>query len=165
MPLARYFLYVGSAPSEIAGRRPGKFSLDHSFTFIPTQKWPERIVYETSLQTAVSRADRKHRSQYRCPEIVASAPGREAFAQLQPSRQLSDAKSARTDAGNANAKIAKRRAAPPALLGSVASAVWAGLATAFGERLDESYNCCGLEGSSTFLDVLFTSGPSRRTSD
>jgi hypothetical protein len=49
------------------------------------------------------------------PEIVASTVEREAFAQLQPSSQLSDTRK-REPMLQAQRKIAKRRAAPPARL-------------------------------------------------
>jgi hypothetical protein len=73
------------------------------------------------------------------PEIVASATEREAFAQLQPSSQLPDAKKRELKAQRQH-KIAKRRAVPAALL--AARRNLAGLATAFGERLEPSYRPC-----------------------
>jgi hypothetical protein len=49
------------------------------------------------------------------PEIVASTAAREAFGQLQPSSQPSDAKKLEPKLQRRH-KIAKRRAAPPARL-------------------------------------------------
>ena len=79
------------------------------------QKWPERIVYDTSLPTVVPAQIANIEANVAAPEIVASATEREAFAQLQPSSQLSDAKK-REPKLQRQRKIAKRRAAPPALV-------------------------------------------------
>jgi len=77
------------------------------------QKWPERIVYDTSLP-AVVPAQTNVEPNVAAPAIVASATAREAFAQLQPSGQLSDVKKTETKL-HRQRKIAKRRAAPPLL--------------------------------------------------
>jgi hypothetical protein len=79
------------------------------------QKWPERIVYDTSLPTVVPAQRANIESNVASPENVASATEREAFAQLQPSSQLSDAKKSEPKVQRQH-KTAKRRAAPPALL-------------------------------------------------
>jgi hypothetical protein len=125
MPLARYFLYVGGAllallfisdpylpklpVADWGNSRPAIIHI-HS-----DQKWPERIVYDTSLPTAVPAQITNIEANVAPPEIVPSATEREAFAQLQPSSQLSDAKK-REPKLQHQRKIAKRRAAPPALL-------------------------------------------------
>ena len=125
MPLARYFLYVGGAllallfisdsylpklpAADQRNSRPVIIHIDSD------QKWPERIVYDTSLPTVVPPQIANIEANVAAPEIVASAKGREAFAQLQPSSQLSDAKK-REPKLQRQRKIAKRRAAPPALL-------------------------------------------------
>jgi hypothetical protein len=79
------------------------------------QKWPERIVYDTSLPTVVPAQIANIEANVAAPEIVASTTAREAFAQLQPTSQLSPAKKTEPKL-HRQRKIAKRRAAPPALL-------------------------------------------------
>ena len=125
MPLARYFLYVGGAllallfisdpylpklPAAEWGNSPPAIIHIHS-----DQKWPERIVYDTSLPTIVPAQIANIEAKVAAPEIVASTAAREAFAQLQPSSQLSDAKKSEPKLQRHH-KIAKRRAAPPARL-------------------------------------------------
>ena len=78
------------------------------------QKWPERIVYDTSVPTIIPAQSANIEANVAAPERVASATEREAFAQLRPSSQLSDAK--KQPKLQPQRKIAKRRAAPPALL-------------------------------------------------
>ena len=125
MPLARYFLYVGGAllallfvsdlylpklPAADWGNSRSAIIRIHS-----DQKWPERIVYDTSLPTVVPARIANIEANVTAPEIVAATTEREAFAQLQPSSQLSDAKK-REPKLSRQRKIAKRHAAPPALL-------------------------------------------------
>ncbi len=125
MPLARYFLYVGGAllallfisdpylpklPAADWGNSRSTIIHIHS-----DQKWPERIVYDTSLPTVVPAQIANIEANVAAPEIVASTTEREAFAQLQPSSQLSDAKKIEPKPQRHH-KIAKRRAAPPARL-------------------------------------------------
>ncbi len=126
MPLARYFLYVGGAllallfiwdpylpKLPVADRGNSRPAIIHIHS---DQKWPERIVYDTSLPTGVPAQIANIEANVAAPEIVASAATeREAFAQLQPSSQLTDAKK-REPKLQRQRKIAKRRAAPPALL-------------------------------------------------
>ena len=125
MPLARYFLYVGGALLALlfisdpylpklpaADWRDSRSAIIHIHS---DQKWPERIVYDTSLPTAVPAQITNIEANVAPPEIVPSATEREAFAQLQPSSQLSDAKK-REPKLQRQHKIAKRPAAPPALL-------------------------------------------------
>ena len=125
MPLARYFLYVGGAllalllisnpylpklpAADWGNSRPAVIHI-HS-----DQKWPERIVYDTSLPTVVPAQIANIEAKVAAPEIVASTAGREAFAQLQPSNQLSDVKKIEPKLQRHH-KIAKRRAAPPVRL-------------------------------------------------
>ena len=122
MPLARYFLYVGGVLLALlfisdqylpklpaADRGNSRSAMIHIHS---DQKWPERIVYDTSLPTVVSAQTANIEANVAAPEIVASATERAAFAQL-PS-QLSDAKK-REPKLQRQRKIAKRRAAPPAL--------------------------------------------------
>jgi hypothetical protein len=125
MPLARYFLYVGGAllallflsdpylpklPAADWGNSRSANIHIHS-----DQKWPERIVYDTSLPTVVPTQIANTEANVAAPEIVASTTGREAFAELQTSSQLSDAKKIEPKLQRHH-KIAKRRAAPPARL-------------------------------------------------
>lgn len=125
MPLARYFLYVGGAllallfiwdpylpKLPVADRGNSRPAIIHIHS---DQKWPERIVYDTSLPTVVPAQIANIEANVAAPEIVASTTEREAFAQLQPSSQLTDAKK-REPKLQRQRKIAKRRAAPPALL-------------------------------------------------
>jgi hypothetical protein len=79
------------------------------------QKWPERIVYDTSLPTVVPTQIANIEANVAAPEIAASATEREAFAQLQSSSRLPDAKK-REPKLQRQHKIAKRRAVPAALL-------------------------------------------------
>jgi hypothetical protein len=125
MPLARYFLYVGvtllallfisdpylpKSPAADSANSPPAIIRIHS-----DHKWPERIVYDTSLQTIVPAQIASSEAKVTAPEIVASTAAREAFAQLQPSSQLSDAKRIEPKLQR-HQKIAKRRAAQPARL-------------------------------------------------
>ena len=125
MPLARYLLYVGGAllallfisdaylpKLPVADRGNSRPAIIHIHS---DQKWPERIVYDTSLPTVVPAQIANIEAKVAAPEIVASTAEREAFAQLQPSSQLTDAKK-REPKLQRQRKIAKRRAAPPALL-------------------------------------------------
>ena len=124
MPLARYILCVGGAlltllfisdaylpKMTVADWGNSRSAIIHIHS---DQKWPERIVYDTSLPTVVPAQTANIEANVAAPEIVASAKERAAFAQLQPSSQLSDAKK-REPKLERQRKIAKRRAAPPAL--------------------------------------------------
>ena len=123
MPLSRYFLCVGGAllallfiadpylpKSPVADWGNSRSAFIHIQS---DQKWPERIVYDTSLPTIVAAQTANIEDKVAAPAIVASAAAREAFAQLTPSSQLSDAKK-REPKLQRQHKIAKRRAAPPA---------------------------------------------------
>ena len=125
MPLARYFLYVGGAllallfisdpylpklPAAEWGDSRSAIIHIHS-----DQKWPERIDYDTSQPTLVPAQIANIEAKIAAPEIVASTAAREAFAQLQPSSRLSDARKSEPKLQRHH-KIAKRRAAPPARL-------------------------------------------------
>jgi hypothetical protein len=125
MPLARYFLFVGGALLALL------FISDPYLPRLPTadwgssrsaivhihsdQKWPERIVYDTSLPSVVPTQIANIEANVAAPEIVASTTEREAFAQLQPSSQLSDAKKIEPKLQRHH-KTAKRRIVPPARL-------------------------------------------------
>jgi hypothetical protein len=124
MPLARYILCVGGAllsllfisdaylpkmPVSDGGNSRSAIIHIHS-----DQKWPERIVYDTSLPTVVPAQRANIEANVAAPENAAAATEREAFAQLQPSSQLPDAKK-REPKLQRQRKIAKKRAPPPAL--------------------------------------------------
>jgi hypothetical protein len=125
MPLARYFLYVGGVLFALL------FISDPYLPKLPVadwgdsrsaiirihsdQKWPDRIVYDTSLPTVVPAQIANIEAKVAAPEIVASTAEREAFAQLQSSSQLFDAKKIEPKLQRHH-KIAKRRAAPSARL-------------------------------------------------
>jgi hypothetical protein len=125
MPLARYFLCVGGAllallfisDPYLPKLSAADWGNSHSaiIHIHSDQKWPERIVYDTSLLTVVSAQIASLEANVALPEIVASPAQREAFAQLQPSSQLSDVKRIEPKLQRHH-KIAKRRAAPPARL-------------------------------------------------
>src|SRR4029079_12193636 len=125
IPLARYFLYVGGAllallfvldpylpklPAAAFGKSSSTIIHIHS-----DQKWPERIVYDTSLPTVVPTQIANIEANVAAPKIVTSTAEREAFAQLQPPSQRSDIKKIEPKAQRHH-KIAKRHVAPPARL-------------------------------------------------
>jgi hypothetical protein len=122
MPLARYFLYVGGAllallfvfdpylpklPAAAFGKSPSTTIHIHS-----DHKWPERIVYDTSLSTVIPTQIANIEDNIAVSEIVAATSDREAFAHMQPSRKLSDAKKIEPKLQRQH-KIAKRRIAAP----------------------------------------------------
>jgi hypothetical protein len=127
MPLARYFCFVGGVLLALL------FILDACLPKMPVvhvagpdfpvirihsdRKWPERIVYNTSLPTIIpARIANLDSAPAPVADIAAKAPVREAFAQLQPpdADQLrpSDPRK-REPRPQRKRKIAKRRAAPP----------------------------------------------------
>jgi len=104
MPVARYFFYVGGvllallfAMDNFGRKEP---AVSSAASAAPTEnptlrirsdhKWPERVVYDTSLPTIVPPKD--HIAAIAAPvtaaapaaEIPAKAPVREAFAQYKP---------------------------------------------------------------------------------
>jgi hypothetical protein len=103
-------LYLPKLPAADWGNSRSAIIRIHS-----DQKWPERIVYDTSLPTIVPAQIANIEANAAPPGIVASTTEREAFAQLQPSSQPSDAKK-REPKLQRQRKIAKRRAAPPAIM-------------------------------------------------
>jgi len=84
------------------------------------QKWPERVVYDTSLPTVIPAQIANMETSVAVPEIAASATvrEREAFAQLQrpDANQLPDPKKREPKLQRQRKKIAKRQAAPAARL-------------------------------------------------
>ena len=133
MPLARYFFYVGGVLLALLfisdAYLPKLPAADGVNTDLPVvrihsdRKWPERVVFDTSLPTIVPAQLAKTESSIQGPARVADVPAkageREAFAQLRPSdaaqAQASDAKKPEPKLSRKR-KIAKRRAAPPVML-------------------------------------------------
>ena len=133
MPLARYFIYVGGVLLALL------FILDAYLPELPVagrenihlpvirihsdRKWPERIVYDTSLATIVPAPVASKEADVHIPATAADVSvkvrEREAFAQLQSSDakqlQLTDRKKRELKLQHER-KIAKRRAAPPTVM-------------------------------------------------
>src|SRR6185369_16512969 len=95
MPLARYILCVGGAllsllfildaylpetPVSDAGNSRSAIIHIHS-----DQKWPERIVYDTSLPTVLPEERANIEAHVAAPDNASAATVREALAKLQPS--------------------------------------------------------------------------------
>ena len=129
MPLARYFFYVGGvllALLFISDAYLPKLPVAHEAAAgVPLirihsdQKWPERVVYDTSLPTIVPAQIANTDASAAAPMAVADvaakvqAREREAFAQLQPSdaKQLRPSDSKKREVKRSRQrKIAKRRA-------------------------------------------------------
>ena len=130
MPLARYFLFVGGAllallflVDAFLPNLPVSERADMHLTAIrihSEQKWPERIVYDTSIPTIIPLPD-SARAGISPPAAIAdvSTKARQAFAQLQRSDtsefQRSDQRK-REPKPQRQRKIAKRNGPPPTLL-------------------------------------------------
>jgi hypothetical protein len=122
MPLARYFLFVGGALLALLflvdaclPELPVSEQADMHLTIIrihSEQKWPQRIVYDTSIPTIIP-APETGRADVSPPAAVAdvSTKTRQAFAQLQRSDQRN-----REPKPQRQRKIAKRNGPPPTLL-------------------------------------------------
>jgi hypothetical protein len=134
MPLARYFSYMGGVLLALLlisnAYLPNLPIPDRTSSDLPVirihseRKWPERIVYDTSLPTTTIPAPTVNAgASATAPATVgvasARAQTRGAFAQMQssdaPQPQLSDAKKHEPKL-QGQRKIAKRRAAPRAVL-------------------------------------------------
>jgi hypothetical protein len=131
--LARYFFFVGGvllALLFIADAYLPKLPVaDRANTDLPViriysdRKWPERVVYDTSLPTIIpaqiANTDAGVPAPATVADVSAKAQVREAFAQLQPSDanqlQPSDPKKPEPNLQRKR-KIAKRRVAPPMVL-------------------------------------------------
>ena len=99
MPLVRYFYFVGGvllALLFILDARIPKLEVSAKATVYPPviriysdRKWPERIVYDTSLPTIVPTSIATTEDVIQAPEITAGvstdAKERESFAMLPPS--------------------------------------------------------------------------------
>lgn len=130
MPLARYLYYVGGVllallligdaylPKLPVADRANTIS--YIIRIHSDRKWPELIVYDTSLPTIAARVANMEESAAAPATIAPAKAGeREAFAQLRPSDasqlQSSDPEK-REPKLQRQRKIAKRRVAPPAFL-------------------------------------------------
>ena len=131
MPLARYFFYVGGALLAllfIADAHLPKLPVAHwsdkvsyNIRIHADQKWPERIVYDTSLPTIIPPQSANSEQSAAAPATIASAKPREqeAFAQLPSSdaKQLQSSDSKRRELKlQRQRKITKRHAPEPVLL-------------------------------------------------
>jgi hypothetical protein len=154
MPLARYFLFVGGVLlallfliNDVMPQTPAmeraEVGPDRSILRIRSdKKWPERIVFDTSIPPAVAAPTARAEAAVAAPKIVVAAPKivtdastkirvRDAFAQLpfnQKQAQLSEPKRPQPQRKR---KIAKTRIAPPMVLvaqqprfGTFASSTW-----------------------------------------
>jgi hypothetical protein len=133
MPLARYFFFVGGVLLALLfisdAFLPKLRVADSAYTDLPfirihsNRKWPERVVYDTSLPTIIPAQVANTDASVLPPEAVtdvsAKAQVREAFAQLQPSdaEQLGQSKPKTPEQKlQRKRKIAKRRLAPSMVL-------------------------------------------------
>jgi len=131
MPLARYFLYVGGVLLTLL------FILDAWFPRFPVaerananlpairihsdQKWPERIVFDTSLPTIIAPQIAREKGSIPATATYVSvkATEREALAQMQPSdaKQLQPSNSKKREPYlQRKGKIARRYTAPQPFL-------------------------------------------------
>jgi hypothetical protein len=133
MPLARYFFYVGGVLltllfviDALVPKLPAADSTDASLPVIrihSDRKWPERVVFDTSMPTIVPAETAKTEASVPATatvaDVSAKARMREAFAQLQPSDlKQSDASDPKKlePKPQPKRKIAKKRVAPPLML-------------------------------------------------
>ena len=129
MPLTRYLLYVGGVlltllfiadfclpKSPVAERA----SIDLPAICIHSdRKWPDRIVFDTSLPTIVPAQPANAETSVPAPVTVADATprARDAFAQLQPlGNQLQPSDSGKRQPKQQRQRIARNRAPAPTRL-------------------------------------------------
>ncbi len=127
MPLARYFLYVGSVLLALLfiadACLPKLPAVNHSDELRPVIRiysdrgWPERVVYNTSLATNPRVPIGISGPYIPAPERVANDGGRvrEAFAAMQPSaaKTIQPVHSAKTAARQGHPRRIARRMPPP----------------------------------------------------
>ena len=141
MPLARYFFYVGGVLLALLfvldAYLPKPPVADTANANLPVirihseRKWPERIVFDTSLPYDRSFTDRKRSGSIPPPaaatDVSVKAREREALAQMQPSdtkqSQPSNPKK-REPKLQRQVKIAKETHSAAAFPGSAATAIW-----------------------------------------
>jgi hypothetical protein len=129
MPLARYFCFVGGVLlallfilDEYLPKLPVAGGADSHVPIIrihSDRKWPDRVVYDTSLPTIVPAQAASTVHVPSLPAVAnasANARGRESFAQLQPAKlKVPEQKRRETKPRHARI-VAKRRAPHPTLL-------------------------------------------------
>jgi hypothetical protein len=134
MPLARYFFFVGGVllallfVSDAYAPKPpvvstAEIGVDKSTIRIRSgRKWPERVVFDTSIPTVIPKPAEKTEASIPAPTVVADASTkvrvRDAFAQLpldQKQAQLSEPKRPEPKL-QPKRKMAKPRVAPPMVL-------------------------------------------------
>jgi hypothetical protein len=146
MPLARYFFFVGGVLLALLfisdAFLPKYPAADRANANLPVirihsdRKWPERVVFDTSLPTIIPAQIASREASVPAPATVADvsvkARERKAFAQLQPSDanqlQPSDPKKLQPKLQRQR-KIAKRRAVPPTILARQPLFGWFGNST------------------------------------
>jgi hypothetical protein len=128
MPVARYFFFVGGALlalllllDAVLPKSPAVDSTEAAIDppvirIHSDRKWPERVVFDTSIPTIVPVQTAKTEAVVPVPtttvaDVSAKARVREAFAQLRPA----DVKKPEPKPQQKR-KIAKRRVAPPTVL-------------------------------------------------
>ena len=96
MPVARYFLYVGGmllallfAADAYLPKSPVAARADANSPVIRVRihsdrKWPERVVYDTSLPTIIPAQIATTDSGVAVADVSTTTQARQAFAQLQP---------------------------------------------------------------------------------
>jgi hypothetical protein len=134
MPLARYFVFVGGVllallfifdayQPKLPVADATEAAVDKSIIRIHSdRKWPERVVFDTSLPTIVPAQTAKAEAAVAAPATVADVSAkvrvRDAFAQLpfdQKQAQLAEPKKPEPKLQRKR-RIAKTRAAPPVML-------------------------------------------------
>jgi hypothetical protein len=143
MPLARYFFFVCGVllallfiSDAVLPKYPAADRANPNLPVIrihSDRKWPERLVYDTSLPTIIPAQIANKEASVPGPataaDVSVKAREREAFAQLQPSDasqlQSSDAKK-REAKLQRQRKIAKRRAMQPTILARQPQFGWFG---------------------------------------
>jgi hypothetical protein len=132
MPLVRYFLFVGGTLLALLfvvdAYLPQPPVTEHTNTAVDLsvirihsdRKWPERVVFDTSLPTINPPTMTTAEAQVREPIAVADAKkihAREAFAQLPPnSNQLQPADPRRSEPKRKRKAVAKSYVGPPTIL-------------------------------------------------
>ncbi len=128
MPLARYFMYVGgtlllllfvadfSLPKSPTRERPSEES--YLIRIHSDQKWPERLVYDTTAPAVTPAHPVTMETGEPAPAAVTDAPAtaRDAFAQLQHSSDVRPSDAGATKPKPRRQHIARRRTPPSARL-------------------------------------------------
>ena len=131
MPVARYFLFVGGVLLALLlisnAYLPKLTEVASAATdlrvirFLSDHKWPERVVFDTNRPTIAAVQVASAQVSPSAPAIAdasAKARVREAFAQLQPpdTKLLQASEAKKPERKLVKRKVARRRAAPPAML-------------------------------------------------